>query len=299
MPDLALTVLDDLAVLGARGADVLPFLNGQLSQDMNLLPARRAMFAGLHNPQGRVMALARLMYLDEAHVLLVVPQELAEATRTHLQRVVFRSRVRIEEASATWRVYGLEGPDAEAACSTRLHLPLDATGLRQLVVAPLGEPLPQSEAAPRADWRAADIAAGLPEITRATAGLWVAQMLNLDLLDAVSFEKGCYTGQEVIARAHFRGQVKRRMQRFFTSSDVALPPGAKVRLQDGRVAQVVVSAEPEHDGREFLAVTSFGSLAAPGDGATNGEAAGTGDDGGTDTALVTVSTLPLPYALPA
>jgi len=289
MPDLALTLLDDLAVLGANGADVLPFLNGQLSQDMTLLPGRGSQLAGLHNPQGRVIALVRTLYLDEAHVLLVLPRELADSVRTHLQRFVFRSQVRIEDASAAWCTYGLAGPDAETACATRLHMAVDASGMRQLVVAPRGEPMPQSQGAPRDEWRAEDIAAGIPEITRATSGLWVAQMLNLDRLGGISFEKGCYTGQEVIARAHFRGQVKRRMQRFFTSSEVPLAPGAKVRLQDGRTAQVVMSAEPQFDGREFLAVAPL-----------TGAAAGSGppeETGSPDAPLIPTSTLPLPYPL--
>ncbi|MFO1504723.1 MAG: hypothetical protein U1F39_13055 [Steroidobacteraceae bacterium] len=149
MPDLALTLLDDLAVLGAHGPDVLPFLNGQLSQDLTLLPERGSQLAGLHNPQGRVIALVRTLYLDDAHVLLVLPRELADAVRTHLQRFVFRARVRIEDASAAWCAYGLAGPDAETACSTRLHISLDASGMRQLVVAPRGEPMPQSRGAPR------------------------------------------------------------------------------------------------------------------------------------------------------
>jgi folate-binding Fe-S cluster repair protein YgfZ len=114
-------------------------------------------------------------------------------------------------------------------------------------------------------------------------------MLNLDRLGAISFEKGCYTGQEVIARAHFRGQVKRRMQRFFTSSGVALSPGARLRLQDGRSAQVVMAAEPEHEGREFLAVTSTGAV----------DAAVSDDPVQADAEAVTVSTLPLPYSLTA
>jgi tRNA-modifying protein YgfZ len=289
MPDLALTLLDDLAVLGASGPDVLPFLNGQLSQDMTLLPERGSQLAGLHNPQGRVIAVVRVMYLDEAHVLLVLPRELAEGVRTHLQRFVFRSRVRIEDASTAWCAYGLAGPDAETACSTRLHVALEASGMRQLVVAPRGEPLPQSQVAPRDEWRAEDIAAGIPEVTRVTSGLWVAQMLNLDRLDGISFEKGCYTGQEVIARAHFRGQVKRRMQRFFTSSDVPLAPGAKVRLQDGRAAQVVMSAEPQFDGREFLAVAALPGASA--------SASAAEDAGGTDAPPIAASTLPLPYPL--
>lgn len=287
MPDLALTKLDDLAVLGANGPDALTFLNGQLSQDMTLLPERGSHLAGLHTPQGRVIALVRALYLDEAHVLLVLPRELAEDVRAHLQRFVFRSRVRIEDASAAWCAYGLAGPDAEIACSTRLHMALDGSGMRQLVVAPRSEPLPQSLDSPREEWRAEDIAAGIPEVTRSTSGVWVAQMLNLDRLHGISFEKGCYTGQEVIARAHFRGQVKRRMQRFFTSSDASLVPGAKIRLQDGRTAQVVMSARPQFDGREFLAV-------APLPGAIAGAAE---DAGPQDVALITASTLPLPYSL--
>jgi folate-binding protein YgfZ len=165
---------------------------------------------------------------------------------------------------------------------------LDASGMRQLVVAPRSEPIPQSETSPRDDWRAQDIATGIPEITRATSGLWVAQMLNLDLLDAISFDKGCYTGQEVIARAHFRGQVKRRMQRFFTSSLAPLAPGARVRLQDGRTAQIVMTAETQFDGREFLAVAAYGA------GATAAS-----DEPAADAEVITVSTLPLPYPLPA
>jgi folate-binding protein YgfZ len=289
MPDLTLTVLDDLAVVSAHGPDVLSFLNGQLSQDISLLPERRALLAGLHNPQGRVIALIRAMYLDDSHVLLVLPRELADGVRTHLHRFVFRSRVRIEDASTAWCAYGLAGPDAEAACSTRLHMALDSGGMRQFVVAPRGETLPQSQAASRDDWLSGDIAAGIPQITSATSGLWVAQMLNLDLLGGISFEKGCYTGQEVIARAHFRGQVKRRMQRFFTHSLTALVPGEKVRLQDGRSAQVVVAAQSEYDGQEFLAVAAIS--AASGSGPAE-------DPAPLDVAAITVSTLTLPYRLP-
>jgi folate-binding protein YgfZ len=283
MADLSLNALDDLAVLGVRGADALAFLNGQLSQDITTLPDRGALLAGLHNAQGRCLALLRLIHVDEGHVLLVLPAELAEAVRLLLARFVLRSRVKIEDAAA-WHVYGITGPDAEAAASTRLHMPMDEAGLRQLIVAPRGESLPQGEAAPRESWRADDVAAGIPEILRATSGLWVAQMLNLDLIDAVSFTKGCYTGQEVIARAHYRGQVKRRMQRFFTEDEAPLPPGARVLLNDGRAAQIVMSAPGQGGGREFLAVTAIHAQGT----------AQTGDEPPAQT--VTAATLPLPYA---
>jgi folate-binding protein YgfZ len=74
----------------------------------------------------------------------------------------------------------------------------------------------------REQWRARDIAAGLPQIVTATSAAFVAQMLNLDCIDAISFTKGCYTGQEVIARAHYRGRVKRRMQRFVSMAPLPL-----------------------------------------------------------------------------
>ncbi len=134
--------------------------------------------------------------------------------------------------------------------------------------------------------RAADIAAGLPQVYVATSEKFVAQMLNLDCIGAIAFDKGCYTGQEVIARAHYRGRVKRRMQRFATRTPLAAPlrPGDALRLGDGRRLELV-DALVLADGRaEFLAV---GPL--PG-GAEESPAAA--------LPLIDCDTLPLPYALP-
>ncbi|HUG72210.1 MAG TPA: hypothetical protein VMK82_02190 [Steroidobacteraceae bacterium] len=291
MPDLALTILDDLAVIGARGADAVDFLQGQLSRDLAQLPDGGAVLAGLHNPQGRCLAVLRVLRVTHDHLLLVLPAEISETVRPLLTRYVLRARVRLEDAGTAWRVYGATGPDAAAAGSTRLSLAMDAEGLRQLILAPQGEPLPDGEIVSRDSWRLDDIAAGLPEIGSATSGQFVAQMLNLDLLDAISFSKGCYTGQEIIARAHYRGQVKRRMQRFFTESDLPLPPGERVRLTDGRTAQVVMSAPAGGDGQEFLGVTTL-----PGSGGHAAEPSG-GSDAVPDVAFPCVA-LPLPYLLP-
>jgi tRNA-modifying protein YgfZ len=256
MPELALTTLDDLTVLSARGADAVPFLQGQLSQDLALLPTRNAVLAGLHNAQGRCLAVLRVLRLADDHLLIVLPAELAGAVRQALSRYVLRARVQIEDAGATWGVYGATGPDAAAAASTRLSMAMDASEMRQLIVAPRGEPMPDGEVSGLDEWRLDDIAAGIPTIVTATSGLFVAQMLNLDLLDAIGLAKGCYTGQEVIARAHYRGQVKRRMQRFCTDSAERLPPAARVQLGDGRSAQIVIAAPAHGGGQEFLAVTT-------------------------------------------
>jgi folate-binding protein YgfZ len=292
MPDLTITPLDDLAVLAVRGPDAVQFLQGQLSQDMKLLDERTTLLAGLHNPQGRCLAVLRLFQLDGNQILVVLPAELADGITTHLAKYLLRARVRIENASAQWRVFGATGPDAAATASTRLHMSMDATGVRQMIVAPRGEALPEGGVATRESWRLEDIKAGLPEVLSATSGSFVAQMLNLDVLDGISFTKGCYTGQEVIARAHYRGQVKRRMQRFVTDSALSLQPGERYRLHDGRMAQIVVSAPGEPGRQQFLAVTALTSSAAG-----NAEPAGT--NGNAQEMTLHVAQLSLPYALPA
>jgi folate-binding protein YgfZ len=286
MADLHYTNLDDLAVLDVRGRDVIRFLQGQLSNDMELLAERGSLLAALSNAQGRVVAVLRLLHVAQEQVLVVLPAELAEPVRQLLVKYVLRAKVTIAVASTNWRAYGITGPDAGAAAVTRLYMTMDAGGWRQLIVAPRGEALPEAEPASRESWRLADIESGLPEVFTATSGMYVAQMLNLDLLDAVSLTKGCYTGQEVIARAHYRGQVKRRMQRFHTSSPRRLSPAERVQLHDGRIAQIIVAAG-DGDGQQFLAVTTLPQTAVANDPAPM-----------EDTALLDCQELPLPYTLP-
>lgn len=288
MPDLALTKLEDLAVLGVRGADSVKFLQGQLSQDLAQMQDGDALLAGLHNPQGRCLALLRVLRMTREHLLLVLPADLAETVRQLLSRYVLRARTQIEEAGTAWRIYGATGPDAAAVAVTRVSMAMDASGTRQLILAPRGEPLPDGDVVTRTLWRLDDIAAGLPEITLATSGLFVAQMLNLDLLGGIAFDKGCYTGQEIIARAHYRGQVKRRMQRFFTSSDAVLAPGLRLDLADGRSAQIVMAAPAEAGGQQFLAVTTLPAAATD----------GTDEERGGDGAqpALPCTQMPLPYA---
>ena len=142
--------------------------------------------------------------------------------------------------------------------------------------------------APLETWRGVAIASGEPQVYAATSEEFVAQMLNLDAVGAIAFDKGCYTGQEVIARAHYRGRVKRRMQRFVTTAPQALKPGDAGTLADGR-AYKVVDAVQRADGRcEFLAVvpliTGESEPVAP---------------GAAIAERLNAETLPLPYSLPS
>jgi hypothetical protein len=136
----------------------------------------------------------------------------------------------------------------------------------------------------RSRWRWMDIAAGLPQVYAASSEEFVAQMLNLDALGAIAFDKGCYTGQEVIARAHYRGRVKRRMQRFRTHAAQELAPGTAGRFTDGRAFKIVDAVRGEDGACEFLAVA-----------ATSARDEAPGEDA---AALLEASPLPLPYELP-
>ena len=160
-----------------------------------------------------------------------------------------------------------------------------------------------------------DIAAGVAQVHAATSEEFVAQMLNLDALGGISFEKGCYTGQEVIARAHYRGRVKRRMQRFRSRGQVNLAAGESGQLTDGRTFKVVEAAVLA-DGRcEFLAVAPMvvgdagdpapaagtGAQAAAGARETAGTGAPASAEAGavpTRSAPVDAEVLPMSYPLP-
>ena len=287
--------LAELGVLRVHGPDAVRFLQGQLSQDIERL-ASGARLAGLHNPQGRVIAVLRLAQTEPHEILAVLPQELLTAVIERLRRFVLRAKVSLSDASTLWCVRGvltgaadelaraLESGGAPAA-TRGIWLPVDATRawlLSARASAVASAPVQGS----REHWRQLDIAAGLPQVYRATTEAFVAQMLNLDLVDAIAFDKGCYTGQEVIARAHYRGRVKRRMQRFRSRARVALRPGERRVLADGRTL-VVIEASELADGRtEFLAVAPLAvSAGAP-------EPDEPGDAG---AAVLEAEPLPLPY----
>jgi folate-binding protein YgfZ len=138
-----------------------------------------------------------------------------------------------------------------------------------------------------ARWQRADVAEGLPQIYAATSETFVAQMLNLDLLGAIAFDKGCYTGQEVIARSHYRGRVKRRLQRWSSADSTPLRAGDAARSTDGR-SLTVVSAALAATGQEILAVGPYAVAEETAGAASNVASAGP----------VVEGPLPLPYRLP-
>jgi folate-binding protein YgfZ len=266
-------------VIAFRGADTARFLQGQLSAEIENLEVGASTLAGLHNPQGRVVAVLALVRTGDTEVLAAVPADLIESVVQRLRKYVLRAKLTIDDASAALQVTGLpRGADATGDARVRW-------GERWLALAPAGRYTPAAATA-RDQWELDDVRAGLPVVFAATSEQFVAQMLNLDLLGAIAFDKGCYTGQEVIARAHYRGRVKRRMQRWLHSPGPALKPGDPAHSPDGRPL-VVVRVAPAGAGQEVLAVGNF-LPAAEDAGEPGGSGAGPGLEG----------PLPLPYALP-
>jgi folate-binding protein YgfZ len=281
-------VLDDFGTLRFSGADVEKFLQGQLSNDVSALSPAALLRAGLHNPQGRTLALLWLIAADGGDILAVLPQQLLAMVATQLRRYVLRARLTISDASAHYRICGLASPEAcPAAAGRRIGYGAREQQRMLLLQSALEAPPPGPTMAPD-QWRGLDIAAGLAQVYGATSGQFVAQMLNLDCIDAISFTKGCYTGQEVIARAHYRGRIKRRLQRFVSHAVLRLAAGDAGRLDDGRSFRVV-EAMQQADGRcEFLAVAGLPGAAEEAD-----------EGGGQPPAQgLRYSALPLPYALP-
>jgi len=280
-------LLDDLAILQFRGTDAQKFLQGQLSNDVQRLSAEVLLRAGLHNPQGRTLALLAMTAVAPDDVLALLPRELIQAVASQLKRYVLRAKVAISDETSAYRIYGFLNEGSAAAGTGRLCRYGLQDDPRVLLLLPTSDAPLTGSALASAHWHELDIAAGLPQLSSATSGQFVAQMLNLDCIDAISFTKGCYTGQEVIARAHYRGRVKRRMQRFVTSLPHTLAAGSGGRLADGRNFRVVNAAVRADGSCEFLAVAPLPGASRETDEAleAHGQA-------------LAVEALPMSYALP-
>lgn len=269
--------LDDLGVLTVRGRDAIAFLQGQLSQDVTQLDARHARYSACHTPQGRVVAILRLLPAPDDGVHCILPKELIATVAERLRKYVLRAKVTLTDDSGL-RVIGVAQGDARALTVEAAAAAAD----------------PGGRAIERAAWRALDIAEGLPQVYSATSEGFVAQMLNLDCVGGIAFDKGCYTGQEIIARAHYRGRVKRRMQRFrsLQAPLARFAPGATGVFTDGRAFEVVEAVELGNGRVEFLAVAPLAAPLVTPDAPAPVPAM--------DPAVVPIDAepLPLPYALP-
>ncbi|MTW20612.1 YgfZ/GcvT domain-containing protein [Allochromatium palmeri] len=281
--------LSHLGLIAVRGADTVSFLQGQLSNDIRELSASHTQLSAHCNQKGRILTLFRAMRLGET-VYLQAPLERVAASLQHLSRFILRAKVTLSDASDELVRLGLAGETApDLLAAQGLPAPELDNGLAQSdeiaviripgatprfeILGPfaplraLWEALaPQAAPANAADWTRLDIQAGLPNVYDRTVETFVPQMLNLQLIDGVSFNKGCYTGQEVVARMQFLGKLKRRMYLAEVERDTPPQPGEELFNASSASQQTdgwVVDACPLGDARHaLLAVTEIAAVDA-------------------------------------
>ena len=212
-------------LLSVQGADAREFLHAQLTNDIQHLPPDRAALAGWCSAKGRL--LATFLVITAPHgFLLQLARDLAPAVAKRLSMFVLRSKVRIADESDAWAQFGVwDSNESLAGISwqgDRVTVPVGEGRFLKL------EPAASASAECKGDeevWALQEIRAGRPFITAATQDQFVPQMVNLEILGGVDFQKGCYPGQEIVARAQYRGQVKRRMVRLPAPQGEPLRPG--------------------------------------------------------------------------
>jgi tRNA-modifying protein YgfZ len=255
--------LSHLGLIRASGEDAPSLLQGQLSNDVRALSEQQAQLSSLNSPKGRMLAVLQL-FLHEAHIHLQMDRRVLDDTLKRLRLFILRSRVTLELAPLTGLgVYGAGAPDwlraAGLPAPEAAFARADARGI-SLIRQPGDQPryvlwgeaqaltaLPTCPAGTANDWCLQDIACGLPTILPETRDEFVPQMCNLDLLGGISFNKGCYTGQEIVARLHYLGQIKRRMFACRAAGSPPLP-GAPLYAHGapepvGSVVQAAVCAQ--------------------------------------------------------
>lgn len=233
--------ISQLGVIRVQGEDAASFLHNQLTQDFALLDLQHARLAAFLSAKGRMQASFIGFKRSATEVLLVCSQDLLATTLKRLSMFVMRAKAKLSDATAEFALYGLIG-DAVAAASGQgqaapwdkqdlgdahlVHLYPAAGQPRALWIAPQGTPAPQAAALPAEIWQWSEVQSGVATLTAPLFELFVPQMLNYESLGGVNFKKGCYPGQEIVARSQFRGTLKRRA--YIVQSETALEVGMEV-----------------------------------------------------------------------
>lgn len=294
--------LADWGLIRAEGADAASFLHSQLTQDVAHLDDRHARLAGYCSAKGRLLATFVMWRAAPEQISLACSADLLAATLKRLSMFVLRAKCRLSDASATIALYGLAGASAKAWLgdaapagpwgkvaigeAQAIRLPDVEDTARWLYAAPADLPPPPLPALDAQAWSWLEVRSGIPRVTAATAEQFVPQMLNLELLGGVDFNKGCYPGQEVVARSQYRGTLKRRT--YLMRGAAAVAPGTEVfhSADPAQPSGMVVLAAPTADGH-CVALVELKIAALEG---------GTLHAGSADGALLTPQPLPYPLA---
>ena len=280
-----LATLDHYGIIRVSGTDAKSFIQAQLSNDVNLLDDHHGQFSAYCNPKGRMLA-QFLVIPYQSGFLLLLSHEILAKTLARLRMFVLRSAVTVEDRTDLMACLGLIGNAVATDLATKypdlpqedyattqheqnLFIKIPAPIPRYLVIAELDSArqlwtgLAGFKHASASVWLWTDIQAGLPSIWASTVEEFVPQMMNLELIGGVSFKKGCYPGQEIVARMHYLGKAKRRMFHLHADTDSLPPPGQDIYLAhgDGQSAGKVVIAQPAaSSGVDLLAVLQLSHI---------------------------------------
>jgi len=262
------------------GTDAQGFLNGQFTTDCTNITADHAQFSAWCDPKGRVLFLFTL-YRDGERYYAILPKVQVDNFVRRLKMYILRADVQVEDLSETVAIFGITGePRPGEPGSSGLLQPWDTDhepdsvavirhgpGRARFVIAgsdatavarwtaldmpPVGEDA----------WAALDCFSGLPRLDERSSGRYLPQNLNLDSLNSLSFSKGCYPGQEIIARLKYRGEVKKRLMAATCAADVDIAPGSPIRIgsEDRTVGNVLYAKRVDHARAIVSAVVETGA----------------------------------------
>ena len=232
--------LSHLGVIRVAGEDAAQFLHGQLTQDFSLLGLSEARLAAFCSAKGRMQASFYGFKRSHTEILLVCSQDILDANLKRLSMFVLRAKVKLTDASGDYALFGLAGDaldsiaDGSQAAWTKIDIgnanviylyPADDVR-RALWIAPAGEAAPAGAVLSAQDWSWGEVRSGIAMISAPIVEAFVPQMLNYESVGGVNFKKGCYPGQEVVARSQFRGTLKRRAYR--VHADAPMKAGDEV-----------------------------------------------------------------------
>lgn len=254
--------LDHLGVIQVEGEDAAKFIHSQLTHDFALLDLSRARLAAFCNAKGRMHTSMLGLKRPSGELLLVLPKDLLAPTLKRLSMFVMRAKAKLTDASALYALRGLAGDaiNLEAAGAGSMWAKADfesqtwvnlypADGVpRQLWLAPAGTAEPAGPTLDAGLWRWGEVRSGVALVGQAVAEAFVPQMLNYESIDGVSFKKGCYPGQEVVARSQFRGTLKRRGMLVHCPAELAAGQELFAPGDDDQPVAVVAQAAQHPDG---------------------------------------------------
>ena len=286
--------ISHLGVIRVQGDDAASFLHGQLTNDFALLDLQHARLAAFCSAKGRMQA--SFIGFKRAHddILLIISRDLLPQTLKRLSMFVLRAKAKLSDATADFHLLGLMGSAVPAGTQAPwslhaegdahiVHLYPAAGQARALWIAPSSTPAASATLAPD-QWLWSEVASGVATVSQPVYELFVPQMLNYESIGGVNFKKGCYPGQEVVARSQFRGTLKRRA--FIAHAPAEVQAGSEVlAARDAeQAAGTVVQAAPAPQGG-WDAIISM-QISAAQEALTAGSASGT-----------PLTLLPLPYPL--